>query len=120
MKQKYHSDVKVRLIGAQPFFGPGTAALLRGIAACGSVSAACEAMGLSYSKGRRMLRVMEKELGYPVVQCVRGGVGGGSACVTPQGMLLLEQFTRYEETVRRYAREEFAALMETLAPGVEE
>ena len=48
----FRPDIRVRLIDARPFFGPGTSALLRAIQECGSVLGACERLELSYSKGR--------------------------------------------------------------------
>lgn len=110
----YRPDVRVRLIGSQPFFGPGTAMLLRYINECGSVAAACEKMRLSYSKGRGMLRLMERELGCPIVRCTKGGVGGGSAMVTPEGERLLEIYTQYENMVSRYAQRRFDEVQKIL------
>lgn len=110
----YRPDLRLRLLGGRPFFGPGPAALLRAVARQGAVAPACESLGLSYSKGRGMLRVMEAELGYPVVRCERGGSGGGSASLTPKGARLLQQYTRYENEVRRYAKRRFAAMQAAL------
>lgn len=100
-------DIRVRLVARTPFFGPGTAQLLSGVAQCGSVYRACEKLGLSYSKGRRMLRELEQQLGEPAVQCTKGGVGGGGACLTPVGRALLERYLCYERSVRHYAEKQF-------------
>lgn len=110
----YRPDVRLRLVGSRPFFGPGPASLLRLIRECGSVAAACERMRLSYSKGRGILRVLERELGCPVVLRAQGGLGGGSASLTPEGERLLEAYTQYEEMVRRYAQSRFDILRDAL------
>lgn len=102
-----HPDVRVRLVGAEPFFGPGAAQLLGSVKQYGSVYRACEHLGLSYSKGRRMLRAMEQELGQPAVLCTKGGAGGGSARLTAAGQHLLERYRCYEQSVRSYAEREF-------------
>ena len=107
---RFRPDIRVRLIGAQPFFGPGTSALLEAIQDCGSVLGACERLRLSYSKGRAILQAAEQELGCPLVRRTKGGVGGGSACLTQAGERLLSGFQQYEEDVRRYARERFDGL----------
>jgi molybdate transport system regulatory protein len=87
----------------RPFFGAGCASLLRGIQAHGNVLAACAQMGLSYSKGRHMLKLMEKEAGRPVALCVKGGPEGGAATVTPEGERLLEIYERYKDEISRFA-----------------
>lgn len=106
----FHPNIRVRLMGAQPFFGPGVAELLRGIQACGSIQGACERMGLSYSKARIMLRRLEEELTYPVVNRSKGGVGGGRACLTDAGLALLTCYEQYEREVSLYAEQRFGTL----------
>ena len=59
--------LKVQLTGTEPFFGPGVRTLLESIRKEGSVREACEKMGLSYSKGRKMLERAERELGYTML-----------------------------------------------------
>ena len=96
----FRPDIRVRLIDARPFFGPGTSALL----------GACERLELSYSKGRAILHSAEQELGFPLVRRTKGGVGGGSASLTEAGVRLLDSFEQYQADVRRYAQEHFDAL----------
>lgn len=115
----YRPDVRVRLVGRQPFFGPGPALLLRHIQECGSVTAACEKMQLSYSKGRGMIRKLEQETGFCVVQRIKGGPGGGNAKLTHEGELLLEIYTRYADDVCRYAERRFDMVLEFLQLNVE-
>ena len=116
-EHSYHPDVRVRLIGEKPFFGPGTATLLRCIRECGSVFAACEKMKLSYSKGRIMLRNLERELNYPLVQLAKGGEGGGGhAWLTPEGERFLEIFTRYSDMVHDFAKTQFTMMRDILSP----
>ena len=52
--------LKVQLAGTEPFFGPGVKTLLECIREAGSIRDACEKMGLSYSKGRKMLERAER------------------------------------------------------------
>jgi molybdate transport system regulatory protein len=113
----YHPDVRVRLIGEKPFFGPGTAMLLKYIREYGSVFAACEKMRLSYSKGRSMLRNLERELSYPLVQVSKGGEGGGGhAWLTSDGERFLEIFNSYSNMVRDYAKDQFRMMLDILSP----
>ena len=96
-------QVQVRLTDGEAFFGPGPERLLLAVRAKGSVLGACEAMGLSYSKGRQLIRRMEKALGFPLVHRIQGGAGGGSASLTREGQLFLEIYARYERAVSDYA-----------------
>ena len=47
--------IKVELRAEDKFFGPGVCELLELIEQTGSLHSACTEMGLSYSKGSRML-----------------------------------------------------------------
>jgi molybdate transport system regulatory protein len=114
----YWAQVRVRLIGNKPFFDPGTAFLLGYIREFGSVATACEKMGLSYSKGRGMLRTLEQELGFPAVLCTKGGIGGGNTKITLEGERLLEMYNKYEDTICRYAQSQFDMLTEALQLGI--
>lgn len=101
-------SVQVRLsCGGRLVFGPGTAHLLRNILQYGSVHHACKEMGLSYSKGRKMLKTLEESLQTPAVECTQGGQGGGSARLTETGQYLLERFSCYEHMIQRHAEQQF-------------
>ena len=71
------------------------------------MAGACDAMGISYSKGRVIIRRMEKELGFELVERRQGGSGGGSAGLTEKGEQFLEIFARYEKAVKDYAERAF-------------
>lgn len=102
-------SVQVRLsCGGHLVFGPGTAHLLRSILQYGSVHRACTEIGLSYSKGRKMLKALENHLQTPAVECTKGGNGGGSAHLTEAGRYLLERFSCYEHMIQRYAEQQFS------------
>ncbi|WP_270506180.1 winged helix-turn-helix domain-containing protein [Eubacterium limosum] len=93
-----HPALKLRLARERIFFGPGPAELLMQIKRTDSVRMACEKMGISYSKGWKMINTMEEELGYKVTKRQQGGRNGGSACLTPEGETLL---AKYQELERR-------------------
>ena len=106
-KIPFREKIQVKLIGDEAFFGPGPRQLLLAIQAKGSVAGACEAIGISYSKGRGIIRRMEQELGFELVERRQGGSGGGSAGLTEKGGIFLEVFAGYERTVQDYARSIF-------------
>lgn len=102
-KKEIRPRVKVQLVGTEPFFGPGVKTLLICIREQGSVRDACEKMGLSYSKGRKMIDRMERELGYIVVERSHGGKNGGSARLSRRGVQLLEQYEKLETEIENAA-----------------
>jgi len=103
-KFPFREKIQVKLMGQEAFFGPGPRQLLLAIQAKGSVAAACQAIGISYSKGRGIIRRMEQELGFELVERRQGGAGGGSAGLTAKGERFLELFAGYERAVQDYAR----------------
>jgi len=107
--QGLHPEIQVRIADASsPFFGPGPRQLLLGIRARGSVAHACEAVGLSYSKGRTLLGRMEQALGTKLVARTQGGTGGGSASLTAAGERFLSRYACYEQAVADYAAAVFS------------
>ena len=105
--RKIRPRIKVQLTGSEPFFGPGVRTLLEWIREEGSVRDACEKMGLSYSKGRKMLDRAEKELGYTIVERSTGGKKGGGNRVSDEGLKLLEKYERFEKELTETAAEKY-------------
>ena len=99
----FSDSIKVRVVGQRAFFGPGPYRLLCAVKECGTVSGACEMTGISYSKGRTLIKNMEKELGYPLVERTPGGNGGGSARVTEAGNDFMERYCAYAQAVAEFA-----------------
>ena len=97
-----HSFTQVLLGREELFFGPGKARLLEYIERTGSMQTACEEMGLSYSKGSRMIKKAEKQLGFRLLERWTGGNGGGGSRLTEEGRELLKN---YKEVVRRVQEE---------------
>ena len=57
-------------------FGPGPAELLEQVERTGSLRAAAQKMGLSYSKALKILHTAERGLAMPLVSTEAGGLGG--------------------------------------------
>ena len=104
--QHYH--VKVRVYNKSIDFGKGVAELLQRIEATGSLSAAYKAMGMSASKAWKILRRAEADLGFALVSSTAGGKSGGGSVLTPEGRLLLEQYTAFNAEVQSAAAQAFA------------
>lgn len=102
-------QIKTRIWFAREraFLGPGGIELLRRIDQAGNVREACEKMGLSYSKGRKIIRLMEAELGEAVVLRQAGGTNGGAAHLTECGYSLIRAYEELDREIAEYARQEF-------------
>jgi len=96
---RVRARAKTVLVGSERFLGPGVVQLLHAVDATGSVKAACERIGLSYTKGWRLIHTLEAELGSPCVARRAGGVGGGRASTTPECRALLERFEAFTAEV---------------------
>lgn len=71
------------------------AALLRAIDDAGSLNAAAEALGRSYSRSQRRVVELEDAFGQ-LVERHRGGSGGGGSSLTVAAETLLAEFSRLE------------------------
>lgn len=92
---RVHAAAKTVLIGSTRFIGPGVVQVLDSIAASGSVKKACADIGMSYTKGWRLIHTLEAELGFTFVSRQQGGVGGGKAVLTPEGQAFLARFKAF-------------------------
>lgn len=91
-------QVQICLAANETFFGPGTAQLLYLIDQTGAIQEACSKMGLSYSKGSKMIKAVEDQLGVAIAQRWTGGSGGGGSMLTDDGRRLLQN---YQEMTKR-------------------
>ena len=98
--------------GGSKFFGPGVADLLDLIGDKGSVKEACRTMGLSYSKGRTILKRAEKMLGFPLVETRHGGQGGGAAALTDEAVRLIQNYRKLAADVDQYAEDHFKEMFQ--------
>lgn len=100
--------VKLMLAGEKPFFGPGTINLFMQIERLGSVRGACEATGISYSKGWKMISRAERALNCRLVERQQGGKNGGAAALTETCREVIRRYKELEASIQDYARTEYA------------
>ena len=105
-ENEIRTKIRVTLMTKQneKFFGPGVQDLLCGIRVHGSVKDACEAMDMSYSKGRRILKHAETVLGYRLVERQQGGASGGSAHLTPEAEAFMNRYETLTDSISAYAK----------------
>ncbi|MFW5646424.1 MAG: NTP transferase domain-containing protein [Acetivibrio ethanolgignens] len=102
-----HPSVKLYLERDEVFFGPGIAQFLKLIDHTGSMQSACWQMNMSYSKGWKIMKTAEKQLGYPLLLTQSGGAEGGFSELTPKARDFLERFVKMEQEVKEKTEELF-------------
>lgn len=95
--------VQVTLVREKPFFDGKLALLLRLVDETHSVRTACRQMQISYTGGWNMIRNLESQVHYPLIERSQGGAGGGKSRLTEEGLWLVRKFEQFEEELRRTA-----------------
>ena len=111
-------SVRFRLAKNDTFFGPGVAEFLILVDQSNSMQTACKEMEMSYSKGWKMLKIAEAQLGIQFLERQTGGSKGGFSVLTPEGKVFLEKFRRMEAAVQAAAEAAFEKIF--LEPEEEE
>lgn len=86
---------RFRLLRECAFYGPGAHQLLLLTEETGSLSEACRYMGISYSKGRKIISIIEEQTGYPVLESQQGGKGGGYSRLTEETKELMRRYDAF-------------------------
>ena len=106
-----HSDqltrpvLEVALDRGVPFFDGKLSALLHLVDETQSVRDACRMLQISYSAAWNMLNRVEDDLGYPLVERIRGGTAGSGSELTQKGKALMEAYDHFAEHINREARD---------------
>jgi len=87
--------------------GDGKWKILRKIEECGSLVQACEELGITYRRTWNDLKKIEKQLGFRILETVRGGAEGGSTRLTEDGIRLIQAFDHFHKRVDRIMKAEF-------------
>ncbi|MBQ4051398.1 MAG: NTP transferase domain-containing protein [Oscillospiraceae bacterium] len=106
-RQLARASVEVSLVKEKVFFDRKTAMLLHLVDETKSVRAAGKRMQLSYSSCWNMIRRLEEQLSYPLIERTQGGADGGTSVLTDRGRTLLEKYMEYEKKVRDAAEDLF-------------
>ena len=95
-----YPEIRIRLAKEKAFYGPGAHQLLKLTDETSSLSEACRQMGISYSKGRKIIFIMEQQLGQPVIVGRSGGKYGGFSVVTEDGKKLMRCYVAFHEEAK--------------------
>lgn len=97
------------------FFGEGPYRLLLGVEQTQSLRAAAQQMGMAYTKAFRIIKNAEAALGFPLLERVVGGKGGGGSTLTPEGKELLKRYGAYrlscDQMAERLYQEHFSGFL---------
>ena len=94
------------------FMGAGVLWLLEGIMETGSLLAASQRMGLSYTKARTMLDNLEKALGRPMIDRKKGGAEHKGAELTPFAIEYMKLYKGFQDDVKAAAEDRFRKFMD--------
>lgn len=93
----FHPTLKIKIYQEDLVFGPGLVILMEHILVTESMKDACGEMGMSYSKGWKIINRAEKELGYELLERRHGGKSGGKCTVTEKGKSLMKRYRQMEK-----------------------
>ena len=101
--------VSVSLAKEKPFFDNKIATLLMLIDETKSVRAASQRMQLSYSSCWNIIRTLESQLNYSLIERSQGGAGGSTSDLTQRGRDLLERYNAYDKKLKEQASDLYEA-----------
>ena len=104
---KMRASFQIRISKERKFYGPGVHFLLQLTEELGSLSSACQHMGISYSKGRKIIAVMEEQLGALVLETQQGGKTGGFSRLTKEAKQMMLRYSAFQEEAEAVLQELF-------------
>ena len=81
-------------------FGEGPYELLRRVEKTNSLHQAAHQMDMSYSKAWKLIQMMEKQLGFILLDKKVGGRSGGGSQITPGAKDLMKRYGRFEKDAK--------------------
>lgn len=108
MSRNTKLQVKLWISGENgSLMGKGKLRLLEAIQETGSIRKAASSLNMSYKKAWNQVNTMNLEAQSPVVVKSSGGVGGGGAVVTDEGIRLMRDYAELNENCLKLIEEEF-------------
>lgn len=82
-------------------FGKGPYELLKAVNKYGSLTQAAKYLGISYTKAFTIIKEIEKNLGFKLLNKQAGGTGGGKSEITEEATLLIEHYEHFIEEANK-------------------
>ena len=89
------------------FFGPGLFHLLQYIDEEGTIHAASNKMGMSYSKCWKLLNRAEEQMGFTFLDRYNGGPHGGNSRITEEGREFMRRYEALLEEMKEMSQKAF-------------
>ena len=102
-----YPGVRLELKRESVFFDWESAQFLELIDHNGSMQTACKQMHISYSKGWKIVKEAERQLGFELVRTRTGGADGGSSTLTEKGRRTLTFYQKMQEKLEQEAKKLF-------------
>lgn len=93
-------NLKVKMwleIDNRKIFGDGPWDILKRVERTGSLRQAAAEINMSYSQAWRLIRMIEQNLGCPVLQKKAGGPGGGYSKLTSRAKALTSAYSQFRD-----------------------
>lgn len=90
-------QIKAKIYRSNPGFGPGIADIMELVRKTENLSEAYRTMGLSSSKGWKIIKRAEEDLGFPLIISIVGGSGGGKSVLSKEGEIFLQRYQDFME-----------------------
>ena len=110
---KYHNEQLIRpelwvsLARERSFFDEKTAMLLSLVDETSSVRTSCQRMQISYTSGWNIIRALESQLHFPLIERSQGGANGGESRLTEKGRRFVDCYERFTAHLRKEASDVF-------------
>ncbi len=89
-------------------FGDGPLDILKRVERTGSLRQAAAEIKMSYSQAWHLIKMLEANLGFPILEMQAGGAGGGHSNLTTEAIALTAAYSAF----RKEAREALADLFQ--------
>lgn len=94
-KRKLRLKYKIWLETDEKAFGKGPCDILTSVEKHGSLKRAAEEMGMSYSHAWNLVKKLEHQLGFKLLNFQVGGVDGGGAFLTPEARDMMKRYQSF-------------------------
>ncbi len=95
--------------------GPGKISLLEAIRETGSITAAAQALDMSYRRAWLLLDELNRALERPAVDSAKGGASHGGSALTEVGQELIALYRRVEATAEQACRDDLQRMLALMA-----
>lgn len=104
---RMRASVQIKISKEKSFYSPEVHHLLQLTDEFGSLANACLHMGMSYSKGRKIIFTMEEQLGAPVLETRQGGKSGGYSRLTAAAREMMQRYSAFQSEAETVLQELF-------------